>query len=355
MATIEEIAKQLKDVGEYIVCIYAFNATGKTRLSVAYKDLTKAENNGEHAGVYYNAYSEDLFDWDNDEENDNENIRLNIKKSSLNKPLYSLLTEDRIQEELSEFNPAYNFKFIPNENQEIGIDAIRFFKEGKEDKSIKISSGETRLFVWCFFLALFKLEGWADTQNAHFFIDDPVSSLDDYNVFLTADTLMKIIEDNFATNRKIILTTHHIGLFSILYDRLKYGEKSERYKKNCKHFMLRRNQEVFELNPFEKEVFLFHLHLFQVLDEARKTNLFTYHFVVLRQLLENIVSFLGKSQIKFVLQEIKVDKPEEAIVMINSLSHKRVFIPQFNEMTENEIQVFNEVFEKLIIKYNFRF
>lgn len=205
------------------------------------------------------------------------------------------------------------------------------------------------------FWHFFKLEGWADKQNAHFFIDDPVSSLDDNNIFLTADTLMKIVEDNFTSNRKIIITTHHIGLFSILYDRLKYGEKSDRYKKNCKHFMLRRSQEELELNVFENEVFLFHLHLFQVLDEARKTKLFTYHFVLLRQLLENIVSFLGKSQIKFVLQEIKVEKPEEAIVMINSLSHKKVFVPQFNEMNENEVTVFNEIFEKLLIKYNFRF
>jgi len=112
----------------------------------------------------------------------------------LNKRLYSLLTEERIQEELSVFNPVYKFKFISNQNQEIGIDSIRFFKEGKEGTSIKISSGETRIFIWCFFLALFKLEGWADKQNAHFFIDDPVSSLDDNNIFLTADTLMKILK-----------------------------------------------------------------------------------------------------------------------------------------------------------------
>jgi len=46
MATITEIAQQLKDVDEYIVIIYAFNSTGKTRLSVAYKDITKAENGG---------------------------------------------------------------------------------------------------------------------------------------------------------------------------------------------------------------------------------------------------------------------------------------------------------------------
>lgn len=324
MATIEEIANQLKNVDEYINCIYAFNSTGKTRLSVAYKDITKVENNNEHAGVYYNAYSEDLFDWDNDEENDNADIKLEIKRSSLN-AFYSLLKEESIQEELSAFNPTYNFRFNVHENAEIGIESISFYKEGEEDVSIKISSGETRMFVWCFFLALFKIEGWADNQDAHFFIDDPVSSLDDQNVFLTAETIMKLIEDNFETDRKIILTTHHIGLFAVLSDRLTKGEKSDRYKKNAAFFMLKKQGQDLELNKFNKEVFLFHLHLFQVLEEAKNSQLYTYHFVLLRQLLENITSFLGKSQIKFVLEEINVDKPEETIIMLNSLSHKKGF------------------------------
>ncbi|MFV0531741.1 MAG: AAA family ATPase [Flavobacteriales bacterium] len=354
MATINEIAEQIKDVGEYIVCIYAFNATGKTRLSVAYKDITKAENDGNHSGVYYNAYSEDLFDWDNDEDNNNGNIKLDIKRSSLNN-LYNLLSEEKIQEELLVYNMDYKFRFNPSTNPEIGIESVTFFMEEDKDTPIKISRGEERIFIWCFFLALFKIEGWADVQDTHFFIDDPVSSLDDNNIFLTADTIMQLIEDNFETNRKIILTTHHIGLFAVLFDRLNHGEKSGRYKQNAKSFMLKRQGNELELKEFKNEVFLFHLHLFQVLDEAKKTQLYTFHFVLLRQLLENIVSFLGKSQIKFVLEEIKIDKPEETINMLNSLSHKKVFVPQFNEMNENEIEVFNEIFNKLLVKYNFRF
>ena len=354
MATISEIAKQLKDVGEYIVIIYAFNSTGKTRLSVAYKDITKAENEGNHAGVYYNAYSEDLFAWDNDEEHDNENIKLDIKKSSLNK-FYSLLNEDSIRDELLFYNPNYSFKFNPHAEPEIGIESVTFFSLEEKDNSRKISRGEERIFIWCFFLALFKIEGWADVNDAHFFIDDPVSSLDDSNIYLTADTIVQLVEDNFETNRKIILTTHHIGLFAILFDRFNYGEKSGRYKPNSKSFMLKRQGDELELKEFKNEVFLFHLHLFQVLDEARKSKLFTYHFVLLRQLLENIASFLGKSQLKFVLEEIKLNKPEETIYMLNSLSHKKVFVPQFNEMNENEQITFNEIFDKILVKYNFRF
>jgi len=337
-----------------VILIYAFNSTGKTRLSVEYKDITKAANEGNHAGVYYNAFSEDLFVWDNDEEHDNENIKLDIKKSSLNK-FYSLVTEDSIKDNLLQYIPNYDFKFNPHSDPQFGIESVSFFKEGKEDESIKISRGEERIFIWCFFLALFKVEVWVDVQDEHFFIDDPVSSLDDNNIFLTADTIFQLVEDNFESKKKIILTTHHIGLFSVLYDRFKKGEKSDRYKRNTKSYMLKKQDEELELKVFENEVFLFHLHLFQVLDEARRTKLFTYHFVLLRQLLENVVSFLGVSQIKFVLEEIKVDKPEETIIMLNSLSHKKVFFPQINEMNEFEKRTFEEIIDKLLVKYNFKF
>ncbi|WP_431137387.1 AAA family ATPase [Psychroserpens mesophilus] len=354
MSTISEIAEELKNVGEYVRCVYAFNGTGKTRLSVAYKDLTKVENDGNHAGVYYNAYSEDLFNWDNDEPNDNVGVKLEIKQSSLN-VLYNQLTDDLIEEQLLRYNPTYKFELIRNANEEIGVDAVRFFKEDTPKENIKISSGETRIFVWSFFLTLFKNDGWADQQDAHFFIDDPISSLDDNNIFLTADTLVDIVEENFETDRDIIITTHHIGLFSVLYDRFKYGEKSGRYKNNSKFFMLKKDNNELELKPFEKEVFLYHLHLFKTLDEANNSQLYTYHFVLLRQLIEYIASFLGKSQLRFVLEEIKVDNPEEKIYMLNSMSHKKVFVPQISKMNENEEKDFKEIFDKLLIKYNFRF
>ena len=96
-----EIAKSLKEAKENIILVYAFNATGKTRLSVAYKDATKQEE--QHAGVYYNAYSEDLFVWENEEE-----TQLMIMPSSLNK-FHSLLDEEKIREKLKPFKPKYNF------------------------------------------------------------------------------------------------------------------------------------------------------------------------------------------------------------------------------------------------------
>src|ERR1700741_2596266 len=61
------------------VLLYAYNGTGKTRLSTAFKDLGK--NGEERDTLYFNAFTEDLFQWDNDLENDRERV-LKINKDS---------------------------------------------------------------------------------------------------------------------------------------------------------------------------------------------------------------------------------------------------------------------------------
>lgn len=357
MSTLTEIAQELKDTKEKIILVYAFNATGKTRLSVEFKNITKKVDDGSHTGVYYNAFSEDLFVWDNDEPNNNLNIKLDVVPSSLNKFHSLLLDTDILEETLALYHPRYKFNLnlYEGDDREKGIHSITFYVDDENTNPIKISRGEERIFIWCFFIALFETESWTGVQDAHFFIDDPVSSMDDHNIFLTAESITKLIDDTFP-KKQIIVTTHHIGLFSILFDRLSKGEKSDKYKKNSKFFMLKKLKNELELKPFSKEVFLFHLHLLQVLSDAKTTNeLYTYHFVLLRQLLENITSFIGTSQIKMLLQEINVDKPEDTIMMINSLSHKRVFTPTISEMNEDETTVFNEVYDKLLVKYNFKF
>jgi len=220
--TLSAIANGIKEIDEDIVLIYAFNSVGKTQLSIAYKDLTKTEN-GDHAGVYYNAISEDLFVWDNGDENDEGETRLNVRPSSLSS-LHQSITEEDLANKLDPFKPSYDFRFTTHGDLEKGLDYISFFPPGTDTENMKISRGEERIFVWCFYLALFEVEGWADVQSDHFFIDDPVSSLDDHNVFITAVTLFDLIEAQFQT-RKIILTTHHIGLFSILCDWLTKGRE----------------------------------------------------------------------------------------------------------------------------------
>ncbi|HGH3647853.1 TPA: anticodon nuclease, partial [Acinetobacter baumannii] len=58
---------------DYIL-LYAYNGTGKTRLSMEFKNKGKmiGASNGTGKGdtLYFNAFTEDLFTWDNDLEDD---------------------------------------------------------------------------------------------------------------------------------------------------------------------------------------------------------------------------------------------------------------------------------------------
>lgn len=355
----ELIAEELAKGNERIALIYAFNATGKTRLSVAYKDATKSEE-GKHTGVYYNAYSEDLFAWDNDIENGELNVRLDIRKSSLNR-FHSSLTEDDIRDKLSRFRPEYRFEFIPHDNPEDGIKSVLFFDEvaDSEDPNIiakvprKISRGEERLFVWCFFLALFEVDGWADQQSSHFFIDDPVSSLDDHNIFITASTLFDLIEEHYE-KRKFVITTHHIGFFSILSDWLAKGEKASKFKNKVRICTLSLKNGEVSMESCRKDVFLYHLRLLQVLDQAHAAGeVKAYHFALLRQVLENVASFLGVGQFGYVLKQIGIDDEDEVATIVNTLSHKKVYYFESDELKADPLKTFEKIFTGLKEKYQF--
>ncbi|WP_176589995.1 hypothetical protein [Elizabethkingia argenteiflava] len=73
MATsLTEIAQSLKDAHKKVQLIYTFNGTGKTLLSPEFKELIAPKNPETGEGetkmkmMYYNAFTEDLFYWDND-------------------------------------------------------------------------------------------------------------------------------------------------------------------------------------------------------------------------------------------------------------------------------------------------
>ena len=303
MTTIEDIASELRDDAAKVCLLYAFNSVGKTRLSVAYKNATKDEN-GMHAGVYYNAYSEDLFVWDNDIENGEADIRLTVHPSSLSR-LHASLNELDIRTKLKPYRPSFDFRFVMHQDAEKGIESISFFPTDTQFGDVppmKLSRGEERIFVWCFFLAMMDVEGWADKQTRHIFIDDPVSSLDDHNIFVTASTLYDLIESHFG-ERKIIIATHHVGLFSILSDWLTKGEKCSKYKPKTKASILSSKHGAVSLESHRGDVFLYHLRVLQVLEQAlRDKDVRAYHFALLRQLLENISSFFGYKRLLRVHQ-----------------------------------------------------
>ncbi|MCB0476393.1 MAG: AAA family ATPase, partial [Flavobacteriaceae bacterium] len=268
------------------------------------------------------------------------------------------ITEEDVEKKLLPYRRKYNFYFTLNENPEKGFDSVAFFKMDDLETPIKISRGEERIFVWCFFLALLEVKGWADTQNAHFFIDDPVSSLDDHNIFVTAYTVFDLIEREHE-NRKIIITSHHFGFLSILSDMLGKGEKSSKFRnrdnsKKYKEFILERNEDELELLTTKNGVFLYHLRLLQILDNAIKSkDVYTYHFALLRQVLENIASFLGVGQFSYVLEQIGITDKDRIAFIVNALSHLNVYYLQNDKPVPDNLDLLKDIFDRVIAKYNF--
>ncbi len=347
--TLTVIADNLKSNQKKVILVYAFNATGKTRLSVAYKDATKV--NGKHSGVYYNAFSEDLFVWNNDDENRGANIHLKVMQSSLSQ-FHALLNEDKISEKMRAYKPKFEFKFKMHKNTENGIESISFYIPNPDLDAprtfIKISRGEERIFVWCFFLALFEVEGWADKQSSHFFIDDPVSSLDDHNIFVTASTIYELIKTHFE-RRKIIVTTHHIGLFYLLKDWL--SDISDKKIQAC---ILQNDGAAISLRNDGQEVMLYHLRLLQILMKARQTNdLRAFHLVLLRQLLENISSFLGKPNFSYALDRIGIQNPNDVADMVNALSHKKIFHYESDRIQDASKEMAENILDRIQSTYHF--
>ena len=70
--SLTEIAQSLLDANKKIQLIYAFNGSGKTRLSREFKELIAPKNphtEEEETKIkimYYNAFTEDLFNWNKD-------------------------------------------------------------------------------------------------------------------------------------------------------------------------------------------------------------------------------------------------------------------------------------------------
>ena len=130
---------QLKDCGKKIQLIYAFNGTGKTRLSRAFKDLVdpKNESDEEETGLagkkilYYNAFTEDLFYWDNDLDNDT-NLKMKIHPN--------VFTDWVFVEQGQERNVISNFQTYINNKS-----LTPKFNEDFSEVSFSLKEGMTRI------------------------------------------------------------------------------------------------------------------------------------------------------------------------------------------------------------------
>ena len=96
------------------------------------------------------------------------------------------------------------------------------------------------------------------------------------------------------------------------------------------------------------------MELLQVLQTAiNEDKIYAYHFATLRQVLENISSFLGVGRFSYVLEQIGISDIDEIAMIVNTLSHKNIFKYEAKEMVPDNKERFIDIFNKIMEKYKF--
>lgn len=308
--TLREIAEQLRAANKKVQLIYAFNGNGKTRLSREFKELVSPKPDPdtdvdyESKVLYYNAFTEDLFYWDNDLHGDTAR-KLIIQPNSYTE--WALKDQGQELNATKHFQRYTNSKLIPNFDPY--FKEVRFTIESGDQVSlqnIKISKGEESNFIWSIFYSvidqivssLSEPESDAADDFAHLeyiFIDDPVSSLDENHLIQSAVDLAQLIKSD-GSDLKFIISTHSPLYFNVLANEFRHGFSSNwKRKTHSKHLLEKTSDGKFVLSDqISDSPFSYHLFLLGEVRTAVETgNVRKYHFGFMRNILEKTSTFLG--------------------------------------------------------------
>ncbi|MEK4758946.1 AAA family ATPase [Viridibacillus sp. FSL E2-0187] len=391
--SLTDIAKQLRDNNKKVQLIYAFNGTGKTRLSREFKlvapkvdgdtELEESEVGSKNI-LYYNAFTEDLFYWDNDLEFDAK-PKLKIHPNSFTNWIYEVQGQDRniitnfqhyTDEKLTpHFNEKYTITDKDGNTVTVGaFTEITFsYERGNDERSdnIKISKGEESNFVWCVFYSL--LEQVIDVLNVaeqsdretnqfdqleYVFIDDPVSSLDDNHLIELAVNLAQLIKKSSEPKLKFIITTHNPLFYNVLCNEFNNSNKSTGYKNNKhfkKHRLEKKEEGTYELIPQPNDSpFSYHLFLINEIGKAIESEqIYKYHFNFLRNILEKTSTFLGYSDWGDLLLPVKGNRDAYEKRILNLSSHSKHSADEIVVLTDDDKNVLRHLISEISEIYRF--
>jgi wobble nucleotide-excising tRNase len=373
--SLTQIAQQLNDANKKVQLIYAFNGTGKTRLSREFKELIapksaqiqEGEEDAKPKVMYYNAFTEDLFYWDNDLDNDTDR-KLKIQP---NRYTYWVLEEQGQAVNItSHFQRYTNDKLTPHFSEDYS--EVRFsFERGDDSGSdyVKISKGEESCFIWSVFYSLLEQtisvlneSEVSDRETDQFndlqyvFIDDPVSSLDDSHLIELAVNIAELIKSSQSEKLKFIITTHNPLFYNVLFN--EFNNADTRYGYKVKHCIKRRFEKkddgTFQLSDQSSDSpFSYHLFLLTELEKAIESgNIQKYHYNFLRNILEKTSTFLGHNKWRNLLPEDAQEAYYNRI--INLSSHSKHHGEEISVLDDNDKRVLGFLVGEIRTMYRFR-
>lgn len=371
-----ESTKKVINKPATILLLYAYNRTGKTRLSMEFKDdgkrKTKKNPDGIADTLYFNAYTEDLFTWDNDLDGDKvRQLQLNANSTFFN-GLKDLALDATIAGYLDRYA---DFDFdIDYTNWKISFSKEVFRqRRGAEperitETNIKISRGEQNIFIWCLFMAICErmLDGHESYQWVKYlYIDDPISSLDDNNAIAVACDLAKLLrraasrkdENGAPAPIKVVFSSHHALFFNVMCNELSRTKEGEPRVSHKRYFLHRPNGDgKYTLRATEDTPFFHHVASLAELQLAAAPGtgkLYTFHFNALRSIMEKTASFFGHADISFCLKALNKEDLALYNRALNLLSHGKYAIHEPTEMGEDNKDLFRRILGDFTTQFQF--
>lgn len=371
--------------------IYAFNGTGKTRLSREFAQLFSPEIDSqahEKKILYYNAFTEDLFYWDNVEE-----PTLKIQPNAF---IDWILGERGLDGDIinnfqryssDKLTPLFHEEDVFQVGKKTGkktYPKVTFsFATGSENPlNLKISKGEESNFVWSVFYTLLQevssIMDEADPAKPddnpfnkleYVFIDDPVSSLDDTHLIKLAVDLADLIKRSRYHEGKglrFIITTHSPLFYNVLHNELSTDLKNPSNDKNStwlykrhqskKYRLVKKSDGTFELLSSTDHPFSYHLFLLLEIREAIKKNqVRKYHFSFMRNILEKTATFLGHPRWQDLLKKTVEGSPDPFVNrVLNLSSHSAHAGEEITEIEDKDKEDLEALVNYLIETYGFK-
>lgn len=388
--TLTKIAETLRDADKKVQLIYAFNASGKTRLSREFRELIDPkteERDDDHRPkvLYYNAFTEDLFYWDNDLTGDTER-KLCIQPNAFTRSAFEDLGLDlnviTVFQRYTQPNltPRFNeeYKAKDRDGNEITVPAfseVTFSLERGDDESVgnlKISKGEESNFIWSVFYCL--LDQVISTRNVvevderetdqfndleYIFIDDPVSSLDENHLIQLAVDVAHLVKRSIyveGAGLRFVITTHNPLFFNVLHNELNGDDRALSYKgKTYSKYRLEKEEDgTFSLSSQPNDSpFSYHLYLLRELQAASENGeIKKYHFNFIRNILEKSSTFLGHNRWNELLPKTTDGRPNPyQSRILNISSHSKQSGEEIQYISDDDKRVFRYLVRNIAKNY----
>ena len=331
------------------ILIYAFNGTGKTRLTNLFYNMNLQDGESSLVCLIYSALFEDAFQWDN--------IVNELHFMVQDEWLRRLFEDEDLESRIKEIYGRYHFShfepFFDVENQ-----LVYFQMATGDDESndhIKISRAEESLFIWSVYHAVLDLmvDILSDkTENRttdmfnnvkYIVIDDPVSSIDDTRIVSLAIDLVDTVNKLKELGLKVIILTHHALFFNVVNNIM--GDKATSWS-------LSSSYEGICRKDIKDSPFAYHLFAMTLIKQAIENNTIErYHFNLFRAILEKTANFLGY---KHYISLLAGENKDETYRILNIYSHSRIADMEPQDIPSDHKNLFADIFNDFLKSYNWK-